>query len=120
MIKKLLSTELLDINCLRNNGDMESWSPAIISQLDDDDDEDEDDGDNDYQGYFRSTPLFEAAANGHTDAVRLLLDRGANPDRLSLSDNPNEFGHCALLVAVGMRHNEVVKVLIDGGPNVNM
>jgi len=109
LIKKLLSTKLLDINCSRY--------PAIISQLDDDyDEDDEENDDDDYRLYDRSTPLFEAVDNGHADAVGLLLDRGAKPD------NPNEFGYCnyALQSAAVMGYKKISKLLIDGGANVNM
>ena len=106
MMEKLLSTKLLDINCWRY--------PAIISELEDDYDEDNYDEDGDYQGYDRSTPMFEAADNGHADAVRLLLDKGAKPDNL------NQLGQCPLHTAAEMGHKEVVKLLIDAGANVNM
>ena len=37
---------------------------------------------NDYEEeeHYIATPLFEAAKNGHTDIVRILLDKGAKPN----------------------------------------
>jgi len=101
LIKKLLSTKLLDINCLR----------YTLIEGDDYYNEDED---RNYQRYDWSAPLFEAADNGHADAVRLLLDRGAKPDNL------NSFGLTALQLAVGGGHKEVVKLLIECGANINI
>jgi len=88
IIKGLLATNMVNINKLSN-----------IDQ----DCEDED----------TATPLFEAAKNGHTVIVRLLLDKGAQPDI------PNDNGDCPLKAAAEMGHKEVVKLLIDSGADPN-
>lgn len=51
------------------------------------------------------TALHEAARNGQVEAVRLLLDRGANP-RLK-----NTLGSTALDLAKEMNHTKVVEAL---------
>ena len=33
-----------------------------------------------YSDDYTATPLFEAAKNGHTDILRILLDKGAKPN----------------------------------------
>ena len=96
IIIRLLSTNMMDINLSCN-----------IDQYDDDEDSDEDE-------YFTSTPLFEAATNGHTDIVRLLLDKGAKPN---ISDY---YGDCPLKAAALKGHKEVVKLLIDHGADPSM
>ena len=86
----LLSTNMVKINMLSNleNQDFEEDTDA-------------------------ATPLFEAAKNGHTDIVRLLLDKGAQPDI------PNDYGDSPLKAAAGNGHKEVVKLLIDSGADPN-
>ena len=32
-------------------------------------------------GYYDSTPLCEAASRGHVDLVKILLDRGGDPNK---------------------------------------
>jgi ankyrin repeat protein len=54
----------------------------------------------------RATPLMEAAANGRTEAVTFLLDRGANP---KLRDSS---GKRAIDQALELRQTEVVRMLI--------
>jgi len=90
----LLSTNMVNIN-LRSNID-----PHI------DDDRDLDD--------YKATPLLEAAKNGHTDIVRLLLDKGAKPN---ISD---KYGDSPLMAAALKGHKEVVKLLIEKGADPNM
>jgi ankyrin repeat protein len=50
-----------------------------------------------------------ASLNGHTDVVKLLLDRGAKID-LQRSD-----GATALIVAAQNGHEEVIKILLERG-----
>ena len=97
IIMGLLSTNLVDISM---------WSK--IDQYD-----------YDYEGMdkdedYTATPLFEAAINGHTDIVRLLLGRGAKPN---IRD---DYGHIPLRAAIFMGHKEIVKLLIDSGADPNV
>ncbi len=57
--------------------------------------------------------LLEAAAEGETDAVRFLLDRGADPDGFVPGDGT------PLLVAAAEGHEEVVQVLLAAGADPN-
>ncbi len=59
------------------------------------------------------TPLLAAAAAGHLDAVRVLLEAGADP-RLK-----NANGEDALLHAVAPGHARIVDLLIDAGAEVD-
>ena len=93
LITRLLSTRMLDINSALETG-REDY------HFDDD--------------YEATTPLFEAARNGHTDVVRLLLKRGAKPNIA------HDFGDTPLLMAAEDGHIEVVKLLLDGGADPNM
>jgi uncharacterized protein len=57
--------------------------------------------------------LHGAAANGHYDLVRLLLDTGANP-RVASAD-----GQTALALAAANGHQHVAERLLESGANVN-
>jgi hypothetical protein len=59
------------------------------------------------------SPLFIAAAEGHANIVRLLIERGAN---LSAADGD---GSTALLIAAANLHVEVVQVLLDHADTSN-
>jgi ankyrin repeat protein len=58
-----------------------------------------------------TTPLMDAAAFGSTDAMKLLLDRGADPNA------KNAFGATALMWAAG--DIEKVRLLVGKGADVN-
>ncbi|MGI9075412.1 MAG: ankyrin repeat domain-containing protein [Bryobacteraceae bacterium] len=58
-----------------------------------------------------TTPLMDAAAFGSTDAMKLLLDRGADPN------TKNAFGATALMWAAG--DIEKVRLLVRKGADVN-
>ncbi|WP_310740291.1 ankyrin repeat domain-containing protein [Microbispora sp. H10885] len=58
-----------------------------------------------------TTPLYRAAAGGHHEIVRLLLDHGADPDRPS--GGPEE--GLPLCAAACWDHAETVQALLDGG-----
>jgi len=60
-----------------------------------------------------STPLMLAAAMGHTDAVRVLLDAGANVEAVG------RMGATSLMMAASLGHIEVVNVLIQHGADIN-
>src|SRR5207342_300293 len=60
------------------------------------------------------TPLLFAVRAGSLDAVRLLLDAGANVNDL-LSD-----GESALVVATANAHWEVANLLLDRGADPNL
>jgi ankyrin repeat protein len=57
------------------------------------------------------TPLYLAAAQGHTEVVRLLLDNGAAVD----AGIPGERAGTALTVAISFGHTDCAKLLMDRG-----
>jgi ankyrin repeat protein len=65
------------------------------------------------QGKFGQTPLFEAALAGQLEAVRFLLNHGADPRILS--------NDCAgpLFFACARGYIEIVNLLIEHGADVN-
>ena len=60
-----------------------------------------------------SSPLYEAADNGHGAVVELLLEGGALPDMFMSG------GCTPLIVASENGHKDVVKILLNGGANSN-
>jgi ankyrin repeat protein len=71
----------------------------------------------DQMGADRSgTPLVHASGRGHLEMVRLLLERGANPNVPEPGNAPH--GR-ALYSAVYGRHFEVAKLLLEHGANPN-
>ena len=58
---------------------------------------------------FKRAPLGVAAANGHNEVIRILLDNGADPD---LED---QYENYPIHLAAMMGHAETVKLLIDAG-----
>jgi ankyrin repeat domain-containing protein 17 len=54
-----------------------------------------------------NTPLMYACANGHVDAVNILLAHGANVE------DHNENGHTPLMEAASAGHVQIAKVIID-------
>ncbi|CAG2249794.1 unnamed protein product [Mytilus edulis] len=67
-----------------------------------------------YQNWNGSTALHEAAWNGRTEIVRLLIDRGID---INL---PNNDGSTALHKAAWSGQTEIVRLLIDHGININL
>jgi ankyrin repeat protein len=61
-----------------------------------------------------STGLHAAAARGHLDAVRLLLQHGADPNARDTGDNASP-----LHFAAGAGHVDTVRVLLDAGADVH-
>ena len=64
-------------------------------------------------GFNDSTPLGEAASFGHKEVAQLLLQKGADPDRV---DN---FGQTPLYWAAITGHRGVAEILLDGGADLN-
>lgn len=62
------------------------------------------------------TPLHLAAFFGHADAVRLLLERGADANALSANPLRNTPLHAALAGPLGI---DGIRLLIDAGTDVN-
>ena len=63
---------------------------------------------------FETTPLLEAAVNGHKRIVRLLLEHGAKPDTIV---GP---GYTAMYNACMNGHYHVVQMLLDHGARVDI
>ncbi len=61
------------------------------------------------------TPLMEAAWEGHTEAVKALLDAGAE-----INAREERFELSALMFASGRGHTEAVKALLDAGADPNL
>jgi ankyrin repeat protein len=70
----------------------------------------------DYVGYYSGLPLRNAAAAGHMEIVKLLLDRGAHVNEPEPGIAP--MGG-ALHAAISGRHWDIVRLLIDRGANAN-
>lgn len=81
------------------------------------------------EGIQKTTALMRAAAEGHTDAVGLLLAAGADPNRQGHvtaltartinSDHPTG-GFTALMWAARNGHEDTVRRLVTGGANLNL
>ena len=67
-----------------------------------------------WEGSLGGTPLFYAATNGHKNVVQLLLNKGADPNKVSMVG-----GESPLLYAAHNRHIDVAKLLIEGGADPN-
>ncbi|KAF0188359.1 MAG: Ankyrin, partial [bacterium] len=61
-------------------------------------------------------PLLHQASNENFETVKLLLDKGANPN----TENNNSTLPSPLMVAVNAEHTEIVKILLDKGANPNI
>src|SRR5262249_41233220 len=61
-------------------------------------------------------PLKNAAAHGHIEIVKLLLEHGADPNLREEGIAPH--GH-ALYSAVANRHHEIAKLLLEHGAHPN-
>jgi ankyrin repeat protein len=68
-----------------------------------------------YCGYYSGLPLKSAARAGNLEAVKLLLERGANPN----GAEPIAAHGGALYDAVAGRHVEIARLLLEHGANPN-
>ena len=66
-----------------------------------------------YYRELRSTPLFQAASNGHLDVVKALLNAGADPNRA------DEEGKTPLLQCASTGWRGMVELLLDSGADPN-
>jgi ankyrin repeat protein len=67
------------------------------------------------KGYFGQTALHEAARQGNVEIVKLLIDRGADINIITVDRNRGTALHDAALKG----NMEIVKMLIEKGSNVN-
>lgn len=66
------------------------------------------------------TPLMLAAKNGHVDAVKLLLNRGAKINARNPDTPDSKKGMTALMLAAQQGHDEVVRVLLEHGADTTV
>jgi ankyrin repeat protein len=69
-----------------------------------------------YVDYYSGLPLRCAAGTGHLEVVKLLLQRGANPNEPEPGIAPHGG---ALHAAIGGKHYEIVKLLLQHGANAD-
>lgn len=69
-----------------------------------------------YTSYYSGLPLVNAAAGGHIETVKLLLQRGADPNA---EEPPFAPQGRALHSAISRRHEAIVKLLLEHGANPN-
>jgi ankyrin repeat protein len=69
-----------------------------------------------YVSYYSGLPLRCAADGGHFGVVKLLLERGANPNEPEPGIAPDGG---ALHAAIGKKRYEIVKLLLEHGANPN-
>jgi ankyrin repeat protein len=69
-----------------------------------------------YVSYYSGLPLRCAAGAGHVEIVKLLLQRGANPNEPEPGIAPQGG---ALHAAIGGKHFEIVKLLLQHGANAD-
>ena len=62
-----------------------------------------------------ATPLMKASQRGSLEAVKLLLDYGAEVNLQNVSYNT-----CAISVAIGHQHIDIVKLLLDNGADISL
>lgn len=102
----------VDINTAASSGDLErvrellDQDPALANRV------------SEYVTYYigSGAPLKNAAARGHLDVVKLLLERGADPNLPEEGIAPH--GH-ALYSAVAGGHYEIAKLLLEHGAYPN-
>ncbi len=66
------------------------------------------------------TPLMLASKNGHVDAVKLLLDRGAQINARNPETPDSKRGMTALMLAAQQGHDEVVRMLLEHGADATV
>ena len=64
----------------------------------------------------KGTPLIAAAALGHTEIVRMILERAPN----TAVDHADVNGDTALRMAAEYHHADIVRLLADRGANLNV
>ena len=114
-VKRLLSTGLLDTNCVRGILESTPLCEAVTKRHNQVVQLLLDAGvDPNAKGKVReTTPLHEAAIHGRKEATQMLLDSGAEPNSV------DDFEQTPLMLATEWCHLEVAKVLLNRGSDPN-
>lgn len=95
-----VKTEWSDLMTASFNGDVEKVNTLLKEDVN-------------WQDSNGVTALMLASREGHTELVRILLEKGAQVNM------QKKFGTSALIIASKRGHTEVVKLLLDHGAHVN-
>jgi hypothetical protein len=99
---KLLEITCLAVNCCQKNENVHFLSYYLTAGVD-----------VNFNTTLKNVLLHEACANGSTEAVKILLEKGA------VIDPKNFFDETPLLAACTKGHVEIAKLLLEKGADIN-